>query len=81
MAKTKTKTKKLYQKRLTTPNSIRQFLVELVYQVKNKEIEPQVASKIGYLLNIALSAMNLHHVQTVQTPAYEKLDRIERKIK
>jgi hypothetical protein len=73
------KTKKQYRKRLTTPNSIRQYLIELVHLVKEGSIEPQKASKIGYLLNIALSAMNLHHVQTVQTPAYERLDELERK--
>lgn len=75
-----TKTKKIYRKRLNTPNAIRQYLIELVHLVREGLIEPQKASKIGYLLNIALSAMNINYQQTVEAPGYEKLDRLERKL-
>lgn len=45
------------RKRLKTLEDARRYLAGLVNRVESKEIDPQVASKCGYIVNILISAI------------------------
>ena len=45
------------QKRLKTAEDVRRYLANLILKTERKEIEPELASKLGYLINILLRAV------------------------
>ncbi len=44
--------------RLKTLSDVRRYLAALINDVRNEEIEPSIATKIGYLLNILRSVIS-----------------------
>jgi len=61
------------QKRLKTAEDVRRYLANLILKTERKEIEPELASKLGYLINILLRAVEDSDVERRIISLEEKL--------
>ena len=49
--------KKKYRRRLSTLPSLKAYLAQLIHQTREGTVEPSLASKLGFLINILRSIM------------------------
>jgi len=61
------------QKRLKTAEDVRRYLANLILKTERKEIEPELSSKLGYLINILLRAVEASDVEQRIITLEEKL--------
>jgi len=64
-------------RRLKTPTDCRRYIGSLINRVEAGELEPQVASKLGYLANILCKSLEFEWQSGKVADLQDKLDSME----